>query len=303
MAARPRLIAFTRRMNIMEVMTRLGYLAQRRQLGGLGFGRHLIDRAIESQQLHRVRPGWVATLDAGQHEVAAVLAGGRLTGASALHSYGIWAGDDRRLHVQVPPNAHRVAQRASTPIDAFTPPRFAASSVALHWVHAAQPLPSTAFWRVGVTDALLQFARHEVDEQVAAAVESAVHKRLLTRSQLPELFGRMSQRSRPIRSRLTFAAGSGLETIFRLRVEDEGFTLSQQVWIGRDRVDGVIGGWLVIELDGDEWHDPQIDRQRTNRLVRAGYVVLRFGYADVFDRWDETLATIYIAAGMRMPGA
>lgn len=296
-------MVFTRAMDMMQAIARLGNLAQRRQLGSLGFGRHLIDRAIECARLHRVRPGWVATLDAGQPEVIAVLTGGRLTGASALHSYGVWAGDDRRLHVQVPPNAHRVVQPAITPVNAFRPLRFAISSVSINWVHAAQPLPSAPFWRVGVRDALLQFAKHEVDEQVAAAIESAVHKRVLTRSQLPELFARMSRRSESIRTRLTFAAGSGLETVFRLRVENEGYTLAQQVWIGQDRVDTVMGGWLVIELDGDEWHDPVSDRQRTNRLVRAGYVVLRFGYADVFDRWDETLETIRVAMEMRMPGA
>ena len=90
-----------------------------------------------------------------------------------------------------------------------------------------------------------------------------------------------------------------METVFRFRMDDEGYALTQQVWIGRDRVDTVLGGWLVIELDGDEWHDPKADRQRTNRLIRAGYVVLRFGYSDVFERWSETLATIEVAVRMR----
>ena len=290
---------FTRQMNIEKVMVSLGYLAPRRQLGGLGIGRHVIDRALESGRLHRVRPGWVATRDAGQSEVVAVLAGGRLTGASALHSYGIWSGVDRRVHVQVPPNSHRVVHPPSTPLAAFTPPRFAATSVHTNWVHSAPSLPSAPAWRVGVTDALLQFARHEIEEQLAAAIESAVHTRLLMRSELPQLFTRMSRRSASIRRRLTFTAESGMETVFRLRMDDEGYALTQQVWIGRDRVDTVLGGWLVIELDGDEWHDPKADRQRTNRLIRAGYVVLRFGYSDVFERWSETLATIQVAVRMR----
>ena len=290
---------FTREMNIEKVMVSLGHLAPRRQLGSLGIGRHIIDRALESGRLHRVRPGWVATMDAGQSEVVAVLAGGRLTGASALHSYGIWSGVDRRVHVQVPPNSHRVVHRPFTPLAAFTPPRFAAASVHTNWVHSAPTPPSMPAWRVGVTDALLQFAHHEIEEELAAAIESAVHTRLLVRSQLPQLFTRMNRRSASIRWRLTYAAESGMETVFRLRMENEGYAPTQQVWIGRDRVDAVMGGWLVIELDGDEWHDPKADRQRTNRLIRAGYVVLRFGYSDVFERWSETLATIEVAVRMR----
>lgn len=290
-------------MNLFDEIAKLGHLASRRQLGSIGVGRFLIDRALETERLHRVRPGWVATVDAGRPEVMAVLAGGRLTGASALQSYGIWAGDDRRIHVQVAPNAHRVAQQPTTPLTLFREPRIATTSVSTHWVHAALSPPSMPSWRVGVADALLQFAAREQPEQVAAAIESAVTTRCLARSQLPQLFNRMPKRVSAIESRLTYAAGSGLETVCRFRLENEGFDVRQQVLIGSDRVDFMLGGWLVIEVDGDKWHNPVTDRQRTNRLMRAGYVVLRFGYADVFDRWDETLATIRVVLSARTLGA
>src|SRR5690606_798827 len=71
----------------------------------------------------------------------------------------------------------------------------------------------------------------------------------------------------------------------RMRIE-------QQVTIGRDTVDLVVEHWLIVELDGDEFHDQVADRIRTNRLIRAGYRVLRFGQAEVLRHWDATLATI-----------
>ncbi len=289
-------------MNLFEELAKLGHLASRRQLGSIGVGRHQIDRALETGRLHRVRPGWVATVDAGRPEVIAVLAGGRLTGASALRSYGIWAGNDRRVHVQVPPNAHRVAQPPQTDLRLFRDPILAPTTVTTHWVHAALSPPTVPAWRVGVADSLLQFATRESPEQIAAAIESAVVTRLLTRSQLPHLCLRLPNRTSAIQGRLTFTAGSGLETVVRIRLENEGFSPRQQVQIGADRVDFVIGGWLVIEVDGDTWHDPVTDRQRTNRLMRAGYTVLRFGYADIFERWDETLATIRVVVSSRTFG-
>ncbi|MEX1080035.1 MAG: DUF559 domain-containing protein [Homoserinimonas sp.] len=150
-------------------------------------------------------------------------------------------------------------------------------------------------------DALVRYARTESDEQVAAAIESAVHRKRMPRSDVSELFLRLPKRFHRLRPRLTFGAESGLETIGRLRLEDEGYRPAEQVKIGPDRVDLVIDGWLAIELDGDRWHDPVKDRIRTNRLIRAGYRVLRFGYLEVFDHWADTLATVQEMLGERHP--
>lgn len=144
-------------------------------------------------------------------------------------------------------------------------------------------------------DALIRFSLTESAEQVVATITSAVHEKLLTRHTAMLLFDRLPARLQRLRHRFTWLDGSGLETLARLRLEDLGYRLAQQVQIGPDRVDIVIGGWLVIELDGDKWHDPRADRMRTNRLVRAGYVVLRFGYHDVVNDWATTLETIRAA--------
>ena len=279
-------------MSLISNVRRLGGLASRKQLTLLGHGRHVIDRALRAGTLIPVRPGWVGTTDANRLSVIAVLAGGRLTGPTALRSYGIWNESDLRTHVQLRPNTCPTPQQTFTPLETFAAPKFGLTGTVRHWAPYAATPPRDAAWRVTVADAIIRFARTESDEQVVATIESAVRKGRMSRSEVPELLKRMPRRLRRLAARMTFLADSGLETIARLRLENVGLTLAQQVEIGPDTVDLVIDGWLVIELDGDEWHDPVKDRIRTNRLIRAGYRVLRFGHREVFERWDETLATI-----------
>lgn len=290
-------------MDLSTAMIRLGHLARRKQLAELGIGRSRVDRALADGSLLPVRPGWVATREADQLAVIAVLRGARLTGATALRSYDVWDGDDRRVHLQVPPNAHRVRQHPSTPIAQFSPPKFTPRGIVTHW---SQPMAlarssgsairarssTEPAWRVPLADAIIQFTRAESAEQIAAVLESAVHEKRLSRSAVALLLIRLPRHQRRRMARLNFLAESGMETIARIRLELLGLRLQQQVRIGEDRVDIVIDGWLIVELDGDEWHDPVTDRIRTNRLIRAGYRMLRFGYEEVFGRWEETVATI-----------
>src|SRR5690554_2729070 len=48
----------TGRMSVIHTVQQLGGLASRRQLATLGHGRHVIDRALASSALVRVRRGW-----------------------------------------------------------------------------------------------------------------------------------------------------------------------------------------------------------------------------------------------------
>jgi very-short-patch-repair endonuclease len=59
-------------------------------------------------------------------------------------------------------------------------------------------------------------------------------------------------------------------------------------------VDLVVDGWLVIEVDGYAVHRDRFaeDRRRDAELVRQGFVVLRFTYADLERRPDWVLAVV-----------
>jgi hypothetical protein len=56
---------------------------------------------------------------------------------------------------------------------------------------------------------------------------------------------------------------------------------------------------LAVEIDGLAWHVTadrfQRDRTRQNRLVNAGWTVLRFTWEDVADRPEEVVASIRAA--------
>ena len=151
-------------MHITTTLQQFGFLASRRQLESVNIGRHRIDRAIADGDLLPVRRGWVATASASQASVIAVLRGARLTGATALGSYGIWCGDDHRIHLQVPEDSHRVTQAPLTPIARFTPPRFFVPKLVTHWAPFEIGEGPTPAWRVSISDAIGRFATTEPDD-------------------------------------------------------------------------------------------------------------------------------------------
>lgn len=91
--------------------------------------------------------------------------------------------------------------------------------------------------------------------------------------------------------------GSPLETVGRVDLLDEGFPVTtQQSFTRVGRVDFVIAGWLVVELDGFESHSSigqfGEDRRRSVELSREGYVVLRFTYDTVLRHRDWFIASV-----------
>jgi hypothetical protein len=150
-----------------------------------------------------------------------------------------------------------------------------------------------------VQDALICTSRTADRQQFIASLESAVHQRALARAEVPALIAALPQRFATLACELDFGAESGLETIARLRIGPLAKSVQTQVeitGIGRNgrrgRVDLLINGWLVIELDGDEFHDPAQDRIRDAVLVRLGYRVHRFGYDQIMHHWPLVEATI-----------
>lgn len=91
--------------------------------------------------------------------------------------------------------------------------------------------------------------------------------------------------------------GSPLESIGRYDLLDAGYDLETQQYVaGVGRVDFVIDGWLVVELDGRLFHEDAVqfeeDRRRDAELVRRGFVVLRFTWAQVVHHQEEWLRTV-----------
>jgi len=263
-------------------LRRRGGLATRAQLRAMGQSARRIRAAVESGEVLRYGRSWVALPDADQEATRAVAARGILGGESALRSYRIWVSKDTGTCIISPPTASRL-------------PPLASGEYRL-W-RADPPAPRTP-WRVRVVDALAQHLPRIADPRDAAAtLDSALNRRLLTASDLERLMRRMPRRIRRLKPRLDGRAESGLETLLRLAICDEGWTVESQVEIpGVGRVDLVIDGWLVIEADGSAWHDGhepiERDRERNSALVLCGYRWHRFGYPQVMGDLAGCIAVI-----------
>lgn len=276
-----------------------GFATRTTDLTARGHSPRTIGRAIERGTLLRVCRGWVATSMASQLSIIAIAQGGKLTGTSALASRGTWSGEDRRIHIQVPVNGHGPAKRLTTPIRVFVRPKYAPGQVVRHWAPERHHDRAEPPWRVSVIDALVEVAKDSTSEQFIACVDSALHNRTLSRAGLPTLFSLLPLRFRPLQHELDGSAESGLESICRVLLRPLVRSIETQVRIpgiarggGDGRVDLLIDGWLVIELDGDEYHDPKVDRGRNATLVRLGYRIHRFGYDQIINQWPEVEATI-----------
>jgi len=285
--------------NLMYDLQRLGYLATTAQLKALGHGRRRIENALSTGHLVRVRRSWVATTHASRTAVIAVLQRGKLTGPAALATYGVWDALDRQIHVQVRHNRHGDPIEPLTPLARFAPDDYLRMGVRRHWSEEQHPHYEGAAWRVSVLDALIRVAHDCPVEQFMACTESALNTGRLSLAGLPVLFGSLPSAMHPLQQGIDSLAGSGLETISRLRLAKFVRSIRSQVEIlginpgGRPgTVDLLLDGWLVIELDGDEFHDPVADRARTAALVRKGYRVHRFGYEQVINGWADVEATV-----------
>jgi hypothetical protein len=285
--------------DVLHDLQAAGHLTRVTRLARLGHGRRAIERAIADGRLHRISRDWVGTPAASRSAIIAVLHRGKLTGSSALASYGIWDGLDRRIHVHVPRNSHGPVREPHTPISRFAAEEFPHEGVVRHWLDERYPDRAGYGWRVSVLDALIRVAHDVPAEQFVACAESALHLGLLSGAGLPMLFAALPRRLRDLYRLVVPLAESGLETIARLRLGRFVGDIRAQVWIDgigpggrRGRVDLLLEGWLVIELDGDDYHHPVRDRHRDAALVRRGYRIHRFGYDQVIHRWPEVEETV-----------
>ena len=269
--------------SLSEDMARYGYLATRPQLRELGYSDRDLRRAVEERRLSPIRRRWLAHPGADWRATRAVALGGRLAAESALASHGIWITRPSGLWIASPPEASRLEPTAAGEHRLWVLDRF--------------PEGSDRQWRVSVRDAVAQYVRIGCEPDAIASIDSALNKRLLTANELDEVFETVPRRLRRLRAGVNGRADSGLETLLRLAAEEQGWRVDVQVRIpGVGRVDILIDGWLVIELDGGQWHDDEQsqdeDRRRDAELVLLGYRWHRFRHDQVLSRMPVCLEVI-----------
>lgn len=130
-------------------------------------------------------------------------------------------------------------------------------------------------------------------------LDSALRRGLLSAEDL-QTAAKSLNRNDPRRPSLRLAdpaCGSPLETVARIDLLDEGYPVETQQFVeGVGWVDFLIDGWLVVEVDGYQFHaDPKAfanDRRRDAELRARGLTVLRFTYEQVLNRSQWVLSMV-----------
>lgn len=284
------------------------------ELRALGKSQRDIRRAVERTMLTEVRRGHFALPGTDPALIRAARIGGVATGTTAALVRGLWTPPDARLSgppdpgaltpadprlfVAVPKNAPRLHD-PDDPSRPFEP----SESVVLHWTDPAEVLAGRA---VGIASPLLMlehaFLVHPAERALAVA-DSALKHRFLRQTDLHALAARLPAHLRYAALAATARSDSGIESIGRFRLQLLGLEVEVLVRLSPvGTVDLLIDGWLVVEMDGREFHEGEQferDRQRDLRAATHRYRTLRFSWRQVMFAWPTVETAILTALAAR----
>ena len=99
-------------------------------------------------------------------------------------------------------------------------------------------------------------------------------------------------------------ADSGLESLAVPRLRWLQLPLRRQIWVFGHRVDLLIAERLVLQIDGAHHVGAQRDQDIAHdaELMLLGYHVIRVGYRQVVDHWEEVQDRIMraVAQGLHL---
>lgn len=262
-----------------QLITGVGGVARGMRLQQHGCTRTRLPDAVDSGSITRIRNGVFAVPNADPKLVSAAAHGGALTCADALRAHGIWTlpDPDDDVHVWLGGAGRRFTHSGCSCTVHYSPGRAepGVAPLAAALIHAYRCLEPEAF-----------FAAYE-SAWNQRKLSAADHRRI--RAELPKTAAWMLDLARP-------DAQSGLESLLRFRLHLLGFTLDTQVTIdGVGRVDFIIGGNVILEVDGKLNHEGtrrHADLMRDATASALGYESLRFDYAMVVYEWDLVVAAI-----------
>lgn len=260
----------------------LGGAARTGTLLNLGYGRREITCAVSEHRLTRIARGLYAVPGVDRAHLEATRLGASLTCVSALSLYGVaLVHTPRATHLEVPGN---FAARGRN-----------SASIRLHYSRVCADV-ADPYRLAPVAHALVVASACLSRHEHLVALDSALHLGLLRPDQIaPTPADGAGAVASPCLARTRrewlvahadARAESPIETLARVGLAEAGLAVHPQRFIdGVGRVDLVVEGKIVVETDGRQHHDDprafQRDRERDRRLVRQGFRVLRFTYADL----------------------
>ena len=272
-------------MDVLSALRRSGSVARTGDLLQWGATRGQLRAAVDDGGLVRVRKGLYALPDAPQDYIAALQINARLTCASAAPHHGLWLlTPPSRLHINC------VGRSGGKYVN--------------HQFRTVDPHPHLPI--VGVVDTLIHVLQCLPAVEAAVVVESSLRRGDTVRSFLEErLQGNRNGKARAALELVTGCGESALEVVARILFRRAGFHCESQVPIdGVGRVDFVLEGFVVVEVDGDKYHSDRRarnrDRRRNNELIVRGYLYLRFSYEDIMFNQDYVLDRVRVVLSGRV---
>lgn len=227
-------------------------------LAANGFGRTRVAAAQRSGVLQRVGRGYYGLKDAPAELIAAASLGTSLTCVSAAQLQGWWVLD--------PPEVLHLRADKTVNVPGIRLHRGKRSAARL--VCSPSAIVLDAFRCLPPLEALV-------------IAESAVARNAVSKAVLIRAFSRPQDwRIRALLEGMSRKTASPLEVCARYHLCSAGFLVQREAMVeGVGRVDFLVGGRLIIELDGYEFHSGRIeyrnDRARWNRATARGYITLR----------------------------
>lgn len=312
---------------LSESSTSRSGIASAAQLRDAGVSRSTLSRALVDGQVVRVHPGVYGVSELAswptfvvtstgvspvfvQHVRAALLSlgetatAGGLT-AACLRGWGVLKEPLRVLDVMVPRGRSRARLAGARILQRRRLDRNA-------WVPLTGHDP---IWTTSAVTTVLDCIRTLKLDEAVVVCDSAVRSGQVTMAELREAARRLRGHRHAARARRVLdladpRCGSVLESALRVLLTQAGMTGFSTQRVIRDargkrilRVDFCFNAHrLVIEADGSRWHpDPLRDRKLDNRLVAAGWRVLRFTWSEVVHDPAAVLELVRaaVASGMQ----
>ncbi|MBX7445771.1 MULTISPECIES: DUF559 domain-containing protein [unclassified Arthrobacter] len=275
-------------MDIIDYLKQAGGVARSAQLLNAGFPRRELLRLQESGA-SQPRRGVFVLPECDEGILGAVLNNGRLSCASAAAHYGLWLRKPpARLHLACNHGhgsgfvRHRTIRLQGHPLL----PVAAVEDVALHALGCLPTPASTAM----ATSAI---RLHGVPRELLAS----------------QLLADRSGTARRVLREVDIRAESIVEVDLQHLFQKRGIEYASQDFLpGIGRVDFLLGGFLIVEVDGFAFHskrgDMLRDRERNNASAVSGYAVLRYMPEHIWFNSGQVISEIrtVLAAGQRKPG-
>jgi very-short-patch-repair endonuclease len=172
--------------------------------------------------------------------------------------------------------------------------------VVLHWTGRLTSISGRPS-RIAPVLLVLEHAMRVLRPELGIAmVDSALHGRHLREADLAALAAALPEHLAGVVRMAEGRCESGIESVACYLLRRSGLRVEPQVVIpGVGRVDLLVEGRLIVELDGREWHGDRLafarDRRRDASAAAERYRTLRFDYAQVLFAWPSVMAAVLAA--------